>query len=142
MSWTRRVFLKETILNWLGLVVGPSAYALMCRGLYRANASTPGEIVIGKLDDFAPKSSKIVYLGSEKVIVGRSSDGSFHAVSATCTHLGCSIRFEERDAHDEFACNCHNSRFDLSGTNLSGVAPTPLRQFKIAVVREDLVLSR
>jgi Rieske Fe-S protein len=141
MSWTRRLFLKETAVSWLGLVIAPGAYALFCRALYHRSSTIPKEVIIGRGEEFALKSSEIVYLGSEKILIGRSSDGSFHAVSAVCTHRGCSIRFYQHGTQEEFACNCHASRFDLAGGNLSGPATIPLKQYEVSIVGDNLVVS-
>ena len=55
--------------------------------------------------------------------------------------FGCSMRFEEESDQGVFACNCHNSKFDLEGVNLSGTAVMPLRQYKIEVAEVDIQLS-
>ncbi|MHC5010811.1 MAG: QcrA and Rieske domain-containing protein, partial [Planctomycetota bacterium] len=44
------------------------------------------------------------------------------ALSAVCTHLGCTVS----RAGDGFHCPCHGSRFDADGTNTAGPAPRPL----------------
>jgi cytochrome b6-f complex iron-sulfur subunit len=56
---------------------------------------------------------------------------SFRAVSAVCTHLGCTVNL----AGAGFHCPCHGSVFDMSGSVMSGPAPSALTWF-------DLTLSR
>jgi cytochrome b6-f complex iron-sulfur subunit len=141
VTWTRRIFLKESLAGWIALVIGPTAYGLIQRVLPPESGSVGRTTIIGKVDEFQVKTSKVVYFGREKVIIGRSHNGSFHAVSAVCTHLGCFVKFEEENDQGAFACNCHNSKFDLEGVNLSGPAVTPLRQYKIEVVEGDVQLS-
>lgn len=142
MTWTRRIFLKKTLPGWLTLVALPGAYALARRGLGVGGSIDPSEITIGIESEFQPGSGRVVRLGREKVIVGRTAGGSFHAVGAECTHLGCSIRFVEADGRAEFACNCHDSRFDLEGKNLSGPAPRPLTKFRLENDGTRLILSK
>ena len=48
-----------------------------------------------------------------KFYLCRLDDGGFLAVSRTCTHLGCTIPWGERDKR--FACPCHASAFDIRG---------------------------
>jgi glycine/D-amino acid oxidase-like deaminating enzyme/nitrite reductase/ring-hydroxylating ferredoxin subunit len=50
----------------------------------------------------------------------RDEDGLLHAVSSTCTHLGCQVMFN--DAERTWDCPCHGSRFDIDGRVLEGPA--------------------
>ena len=49
----------------------------------------------------------------------RMEDGGFLALSSKCTHLGCTVPWEEKEKR--FACPCHGSSFDMTG----GVVTTP-----------------
>jgi len=44
--------------------------------------------------------------------------GDFIALSSTCPHLGCQVRWEGQN--NRFHCPCHNGVFDPSGTAISG----------------------
>jgi cytochrome b6-f complex iron-sulfur subunit len=55
----------------------------------------------------------------------------FRAVSAVCTHLGCTVNLAGKGFH----CPCHGSVFNPEGGVVSGPAPAPLAWF-------DLTLSR
>ncbi len=46
--------------------------------------------------------------------------------SATCTHLGCTVRWNPDSA--EFECPCHGGRFSELGDVLSGPPPAPLKR--------------
>ncbi|PSQ49310.1 (2Fe-2S)-binding protein [Halobacteriales archaeon SW_7_65_23] len=50
----------------------------------------------------------------------RDGDGSVHAVSAICPHMGCLVRWN--DAERTWDCPCHGSRFDYDGDVISGPA--------------------
>ena len=61
----------------------------------------------------------------EGVIYALTEDGtSFTIFDATCTHLGCSVRWKEEDNH--FACPCHAGIFSREGEVLDGPPPRPL----------------
>ena len=45
-------------------------------------------------------------------------DEDFVALSSTCPHLGCQVRWEAQN--DRFFCPCHNGEFDASGTGTGG----------------------
>jgi len=57
---------------------------------------------------------------------------SFRAVSAICTHLGCTVNL----AGEGFHCPCHGSVFDKSGTVVSGPAPSALTWFELTLSRD------
>lgn len=49
---------------------------------------------------------------------------SVHAMSATCTHLGCQVRWDAPAA--KFRCPCHGGVFDPQGQVVEGPPPRPL----------------
>lgn len=55
--------------------------------------------------------------------------GKFRALSAVCTHLGCTPSWVEEKK--QFRCPCHGSIFDERGGVISGPAPKPLPWYKI-----------
>jgi cytochrome b6-f complex iron-sulfur subunit len=64
----------------------------------------------------------------------RQEDGSFFAISAICTHLGCTPNWFAND--NKFKCPCHGSGFFRDGTNYEGPAPRPLDRFKLSLDTE------
>jgi len=62
--------------------------------------------------------------GGRRAATYRDGDGALHAVSPTCTHLGCEVRFNP--AERSWDCPCHGSRFDVDGRVLEGPAVNPL----------------
>src|SRR5262249_3901844 len=46
-----------------------------------------------------------------------------YALSTTCTHLGCTPNWLERE--EKFKCPCHGSGFYITGVNSEGPAPRP-----------------
>ncbi|MBB5935042.1 FAD-dependent oxidoreductase [Streptomyces zagrosensis] len=76
--------------------------------------------------DIAPGSGALVRVGGSRCAVYRDEDGTPHAVSARCTHLGCLVRFN--DAERTWECPCHGSRFGVDGSVLQGPAVRPLER--------------
>lgn len=54
------------------------------------------------------------------------------AVSRRCTHLGCRVNF--RRELNVIECPCHQSRFSVQGTRLSGPAKDDLPTFTVKVL--------
>ena len=107
---------------------------------------SPTTVKLGMPFDF-PDGMK--FLPDERLFVFRDGK-TFHAVSATCTHLGCTVRAEAlpqvetktvegkplRLTH-RFLCPCHGSKYAGDGTNVSGPAPRPLAWYHLSVSLED-----
>jgi glycine/D-amino acid oxidase-like deaminating enzyme/nitrite reductase/ring-hydroxylating ferredoxin subunit len=66
----------------------------------------------------------VIREGLKKLAVYRDEDGSLHARSATCPHLGCIVRWNA--AEKTWDCPCHGSRFTKYGSVLHGPAVTGL----------------
>ena len=65
----------------------------------------------------------IEYQGSS-VAAYRSESGEVTLRSATCTHMGCLVAWN--DAARTWDCPCHGSRFTPQGDVISGPAEAPL----------------
>lgn len=81
-----------------------------------------------KPDDYA---DGIIFFPDVRVFLLRKGN-TFRAVSAVCTHLGCTIN----QTPDGFHCPCHGSVFDGSGTVVHGPAPRPLSWFSVSLSRD------
>jgi glycine/D-amino acid oxidase-like deaminating enzyme/nitrite reductase/ring-hydroxylating ferredoxin subunit len=73
-----------------------------------------------------PGTAAVVRIGGTRCAVYREEDGTTHAVSARCTHLGCLVAFN--DAERTWECPCHGSRFAVDGTVVHGPAVRPLER--------------
>lgn len=71
-----------------------------------------------------PGGAGIVEQGEEKLAVRRDAEGRLHAVSATCTHKGCTVTWN--NAEQTWDCPCHGSIFAADGSVLHGPAVLPL----------------
>ncbi|MDH3598205.1 MAG: Rieske (2Fe-2S) protein [Candidatus Tectomicrobia bacterium] len=77
----------------------------------------------GKPDDYAVGEVSTRFLKDQRVWIVRTHEG-LYALSAICTHLGCTPIWH--GSEDRFKCPCHGSNFILDGTNVAGPAPVPL----------------
>jgi Rieske Fe-S protein len=53
------------------------------------------------------------------------------AMSATCSHLGCHVKWEASANH--FKCPCHGGVYDRAGNVVSGPPPRPLEKLQVRV---------
>jgi len=73
------------------------------------------------------------------VIRDPNAPESVIAVSAVCTHSGCTVPWNAEQG--VFACPCHGGRFNPDGTVADGPPPRPLTTFE-AKIDGDQVLVR
>lgn len=71
-------------------------------------------------DDLGAGEASVQRIGLTQVAAYRDGDGNLHALSATCTHLGCIVAWNP--AEESWDCPCHGSRFDYEGRVLHGPA--------------------
>lgn len=98
------------------------------------------EVIAAKVADMKPNSGKIFRFGSRPGLLILTADGTYRALSATCTHLGCTVQYRS-DLH-EIWCACHNGTYDINGRNVSGPPPRPLDKFDVHVRGDEIVVSR
>jgi Rieske Fe-S protein len=98
------------------------------------------EVIAGRVADLKPNSAKIFRFGNGPGLLLRTIEGEYHAFSATCTHLSCTVQYRT-DLHQVW-CACHNGLYDLNGRNVSGPPPRPLEVYQVHVRGDDLVVSR
>ena len=79
---------------------------------------------VDTVDDIASGSGAVTRLNGERCAVYKDATGEVHAVSATCTHLGCIVHFNAGETAWE--CPCHGSRFATDGSVIQGPATRPL----------------
>lgn len=97
-------------------------------------------VAAAKVGDLKPNSAKIFKFGSRPGLLIMGADGAYRALSATCTHLGCTVQY--RNDTRQVWCACHNGTYDLAGRNVSGPPPRPLEQFDVHVKGDDIFVSR
>jgi len=86
----------------------------------------------------SPGDSVMVQVGGKAAIVVRGRSG-FKAFSASCTHLGCLVKWDS--SKQEFLCPCHAGVFNEDGQVVSGPAPLPLPRFDVKEVGTKVLVS-
>lgn len=56
------------------------------------------------------------------------------AMSATCTHLGCRVRWD--NGAERFKCPCHGGQYDAYGNVTAGPPPRPLQPLAARITDE------
>ena len=126
---SRRDFLKIST-NSLLAITGILGIGGLIRFLsYKADPTPQTEFDIGPASNY-PINSRTILAYIPGVVI--HDEKGIHAVSLTCSHLGCTV--EERNFG--FECPCHSSRYDPKGAVLKGPAAANLKQLRV-VESED-----
>jgi len=129
---------RRSFFNILWLILGGVALAefvavvfafLRPRKSKAWGENTVSIITAGAIERFNPNSVTAFVRG--KFYLARLEDGGFLALSRTCTHLGCSVPWVEKEM--EFACPCHGSAFDITGNVIDAPAPRALDIYPITI---------
>jgi glycine/D-amino acid oxidase-like deaminating enzyme/nitrite reductase/ring-hydroxylating ferredoxin subunit len=80
------------------------------------------------LTDVAIGEGKILTVDGDKLAVHRDQQGTLHAVSAVCTHLGCIVNWNS--AEKSWDCPCHGARFGCDGEVLHAPAIKNLEHYQ------------
>jgi len=76
-----------------------------------------------KFNELSNESGNV--LEKEKLAIFKDNKGKEHRYSAVCTHLGCTVIWN--DLEKSFDCPCHGSRFSgHTGTVINGPANSSL----------------
>lgn len=146
---SRRQFLKVGVLTTTGaaaLIIGGSATRFL---IGDALESAEGQwVVLGQLQDLPAGSVHKILINYNSqdawrttqrtgVLYAFSEDGQEYTVlDATCTHLGCLVRWQED--RGDFACPCHEGLFTREGAVISGAPTKPLRRLATRIENEVL----
>ncbi len=83
-------------------------------------------------------NAALVQYSNGALLVARTGQDSFTALTATCTHQGCTITgFQDQ----VYVCPCHGSRFRTNGEVARGPAQVPLRAFPTQFSNDQLRIT-
>jgi nitrite reductase/ring-hydroxylating ferredoxin subunit len=81
------------------------------------------------IDELPTGEGRVLQVDGQKAAVYRDKDGTVHAASATCTHMGCLVDWNS--AEKTWDCPCHGSRFDRNGKVIQGPAKKDLKAIDV-----------
>ncbi|MBX3290911.1 MAG: ubiquinol-cytochrome c reductase iron-sulfur subunit [Acidobacteria bacterium] len=143
---SRRNFLKTVGISALLLGLGGQFYAMLRSLFPNVLYEPPQRFKVGIMEKFIDGGT---FLEDKRLFIFRK-ESTFHAISASCTHLGCTVKMVKlnqprkvtvagRDINEdvEFHCPCHGSKYYGDGTNYEGPAPRGLDYFSLEVSPDD-----
>jgi menaquinol-cytochrome c reductase iron-sulfur subunit len=143
---SRRSFLSKFGIAATLLAIAGQAYAFLRSLKPNVLYEEPRRFKVGVPDEFGEGGK---FLEDKRLFVFRQGK-TFYAISASCTHLGCTVKMQklnqpkrvkargrEFDEQHEFHCPCHGSKYYGDGTNYAGPAPRSLDYFMLEISPDD-----
>jgi cytochrome b6-f complex iron-sulfur subunit len=139
----RRFFLMALFGSWiavgwttltasmLGMVLGTVRFLFP-----NVLSEPPSRVKVGFPDQY--EDGKVVDRFKDQNIWVVRNGGLIYALSTTCTHLGCTPNWLERE--EKFKCPCHGSGFKITGVNFEGPAPRPLERWAIMLGEDGQIV--
>jgi nucleotide-binding universal stress UspA family protein/nitrite reductase/ring-hydroxylating ferredoxin subunit len=96
----------------------------------------PTDVLIVKtvdlsLDDVKPGHGAVIQVDGKRLAVYRDESGAILALSPRCTHMGCTVDWN--DADKSWDCPCHGSRYRTDGEVIQGPAEKALTRQDVAL---------
>ena len=141
--FSRRKFFSVLGFGSLFLSLGGIATGALAYVFPRLNLEPSRKMALGRPQDFQLGQMKLIE--SARVFVFHDKEG-MQAVSAVCTHLGCSYKPFRPENPEDYGCPvyahcpCHGSIFCRNGKNVGGPAPRPLPFYKLELSADGRIL--
>jgi glycine/D-amino acid oxidase-like deaminating enzyme/nitrite reductase/ring-hydroxylating ferredoxin subunit len=103
---------------------GKTFFSEVIGSMRKYNETNPKHPDGVSLNDIKPGEGKIIEMNGKKFGCYCDQDESLHLVNAKCTHLGCTVHWNNFEK--SWDCPCHGSRFTYEGEILNGPAIKPL----------------
>jgi menaquinol-cytochrome c reductase iron-sulfur subunit len=132
-KWTRRRILSRLGIGATLLALGGQAFAFVRSLVPNVLYEQPQRYKVGTPDQFNEGPS---FLEDKRVFIFRQKN-TFHAISAVCTHLGCTVKMQRLNQPKKVTVGGREIEEHGDGTNYSGPAPRPLDYYKLELSPDD-----
>ncbi len=140
----RKEFFSKALLGGSVLFFAP-AVLNSCSKTSSDPATVSGGITSGgnTLDLTASGNAALNTVGgfvySGNIIIIRTGDTSYTALSKVCTHQGCTVSYNK--SSNRLVCPCHGAQFNTGGSVLQGPASRALTSYTVTVNGNTLTIS-
>lgn len=161
MKITRREFFNKTI-QGATIIAIPSLIGTILESCSTNSNSNPvstspsssnfqtiqvtpkNNVITLNIDSSSPLSTvgnaALLQYSNGNLLVDRSDQNTFNALSAICTHQGCLIT-QYDPSNEHFVCPCHGSVFNLNGQVVNGPAQRALSKYQTQFNNNQLSIS-
>ena len=137
----RRTFLKVVLGGGVLASLVSFIYPVLRYVLPPASTDLGSDSVLAATaNELKANSAKIFRFGSKPGLLVKTAAGEYRAMSATCTHLSCTVQYKAET--QQIWCACHNGMYDMNGRNVSGPPPRPLEAYEVHVKGNEIYVNR
>jgi cytochrome b6-f complex iron-sulfur subunit len=138
---SRRGLLKYALLGFSALATAGGVLTPIVAYLWppkQASAAEGGAVNVASTADLPAGTGQVFSVYNKPVLVINTPDG-YQALSATCTHLGCILFWNQQ--RQLIACPCHEAYFNTNGAVVSGPPPAPLPTYRVRVDGDQIYVE-
>lgn len=125
----RKDFFSKVLLGGTVLLLAPTVFNSCSK------SSTPGTLGNSVVDLNSSQFASLKTLGGfaydGNVLIIRSSDTNYTALSTICTHQGCTVAYNS--STKRLVCPCHGAIYSNTGAVIGGPTSTPLTMYTTTV---------
>lgn len=139
----RKEFFARILAGGTVLFVAPAVIESCSKSALPTPSDASGSSNPQTIDLSSPTYSSLqtvggyAYLGN--IIVIRTGQSSYVALSKICTHQGCTVSYNS--SAKEVTCPCHGSLFSTTGAVMQGPAPVALKSYNVTVSGSTLTIG-
>lgn len=136
----RKEFIKQFTIGGSILLTAPVLFNSCSSDEEEFEPLTPNETVIDlKATSSADLNVVGGYIYSGSIIVFRTGDNSYKALSKACTHQNCPVIYNH--ATGDLPCTCHGSKFTTTGNVTTGPATSNLQKYTVVKTGDSLKIT-
>ena len=122
-------------------VGGYMIYRYLSTGIADPDSNLPKEVKVEGAEGLKANSFLMFRYGSKPGIMIKNLGGELNAFSAVCTHLSCTVAYQENK--ERIFCACHGGVYDpKTGKNVAGPPPEPLDAYQVIKKEDGIYVKR
>ena len=139
----RRDSIQKFLLGGTVLILAPSVLKSCSKDpATDPNGYTPPAGTKINIDLSQPENAVLNTIGGSKIvqtILVVNTGPGYISLSSICTHEGCTVGYDS--ASEKILCPCHGSKFNTTGSIVTGPAATPLKSYPVSKSGNILTIS-
>lgn len=138
----RKDFLKNFAVGGSILLASPMLFNACSKDEEMDNPNDPGgstNTIDLTLSAYAALGTIGGYTYKGDIMVFRTGENTYLALSKICTHQGCDVTYNH--ANGNVPCPCHGSLYTTAGVVINGPAPANLKRYTISKNGNILTIS-
>ena len=134
----RKEFFSKALFGGTVLLFAPAVFD-SCSKAADTSGLAGNNVIDLNSTEFAVLKTIGGFAYSGNIVIFRTSDTSYTALSRTCTHQGCTVSYNS--SVKRMVCPCHGAEFSTGGSVLQGPASSPLAKYTATVSGTTLTIS-